>query len=99
MVAIVWRKPFDAATQQLLIITTNPHGTITNSNSNLELAGILAHLDVGTHSHFGDYPTFAGLSDNTPAVAWQHMGSTTTTAATAYILHNLLLHQRHYRYH
>jgi hypothetical protein len=39
------------------------------------------------------------LTDNTPALAWQQKGSTTTMKAPMYLLRLQALHQRFHRYH
>lgn len=92
----VWRKPFPSIVTKKLVSFENPTGTINNSD--LELAGTIAHhgvitslLDVREH-------TIATLSDNTPALSWQHKGSVTTTGPPAYLLRQQAFHQRTYRY-
>ena len=92
----VWRAPFPPQIQQALITTTNPSGTITNSD--LELAGAIAH--AGTLAHHRDIRecTVAIFSDNTPAVVWGTKASATTTGPAAYLLRTASLHQRCHRY-
>ena len=79
-----------------MITTANPSGTITNSD--LELAGTIAH--AGTLAHHRDIRecTVAIFSDNTPAVVWGTKASTTTTGPAAYLLRTASLHQRRHRY-
>ena len=95
--ALLWRQPFPSQVQDRVVSWDNPRGTITNSD--LELAGTIAHLEVLT-SHC---PSLAGetvqtFSDNTPAVYWQQKGSTTTGKAAAYLLQTSAFHQRQHRY-
>ena len=92
----VWRTTFPPQVQRALITTTNPSGTITNSD--LELAGAIAH--AGALAHHWDIRecTIAIFSDNTPAVVWGTKGSTTTTGPAAYLLRTASLHQRCHRY-
>jgi hypothetical protein len=93
---ILWRARFPADITKDLVSSKNPSGTITNSD--LELAGTITHNDVAAHSFDIRERTISSGSDNTPAVAWQRKGSTTTTAAPAYLLRLQALHQRFHRY-
>jgi len=93
---IAWRAPFPEDIQADLVSWENPSGTITNSD--LELAGGVAHQDVLLQDVDCTGRTVTPLSDNTPSVAWTHKGSTTTTGPAAYILRLSSLHQRHFRY-
>jgi hypothetical protein len=93
---IVWRAPFPQKIQNLVVSEKNPTGTITNSD--LELAGAIAHNDVLVHEVDARERTVATLCDNTPATAWQRKGSVTTTGAASYLLRESAFHQRAYRY-
>jgi hypothetical protein len=93
---ILWRAPFPQAIQTDVVSSSNPTGSITNSD--LELAGTIAHHDVLVHHVDCRERTIHTLTDNTPALAWQEKGSTTTTGVPAYLLRLQALHQRHYRY-
>ena len=93
---ILWRAPFPAHIQRLLVSQANPSGTITNSD--LELAGTIAHDDVLANATSVAHLGTCGLTDNTPSQAWRQKGSTTTTGPAAYLLQISSLHQRHYRY-
>ena len=75
----------------------NPHSTI--SNSDLELAGHVAHNDVFASVENIDTVTVASYTDNTPALYWTKKGSTFTSIPSAYLLQLQVLHQRNYRYH
>ena len=93
---ILWRSPFPDYIQQLLVSESNPSGTITNSD--LELAGTIAHDDVLANSTSVAHLGTCELTDNTPSMAWRQKGSTTTTGPAAYLLQISSLHQRHFRY-
>ena len=93
---LLWRAPFPPQVVLQLITHSNPTGTITNSD--LELAGTIAHHDVLAHYADVRERTTHNLHDNTPAVFWQRKGSTTTTKAAAYLLRLQSLHQRFHRY-
>ena len=93
---LVWRSKFPCEIQADLVSTNNPHGRI--SNSDLELAGQIAHLDV-LHQHSDCRErTVSTLTDNISARSWQRKGSTTTLGPAAYLLRLQALHQRHHRY-
>ena len=92
----LWRAPFPPHIVNALVSYTNPLGTITNSD--LELAGTIAHHDVLAHQADIRELTIHNLHDNTPAMFWQRKGSTTTTKAAAYLLRLQSLHQRFHRY-
>jgi hypothetical protein len=91
----LWREPFPNSVQSEVVSFSNPSGTINNSD--LELAGTSAHLDVVAHAVDIRERTVYTLTDNTPALAWQQKGSTTTTKAPAYLLRLQALHQRFHR--
>ena len=93
---IVWRTPFPPAIQHQLVSDSNPQGTITNSD--LELAGTIAHAAVLTSQHDVREQTIAIFSDNTPAVAWGCKASVTTQGPASYLLRTASLHQRQHRY-
>jgi hypothetical protein len=93
---ILWRARFTPTVVNALVSSSQPLGTITNSD--LELAGTIAHHDVLAHYADIREHTIHNLHDNTPAVFWQRKGSTTTTKAAAYLLRLQSLHQRFYRY-
>ena len=92
----VWRDPFPPQVQRELVSTTNPSGTI--SNSDLELAGAIAHAGALAHHRDIRECTVAIFSDNTPAVVWGTKASVTTMGPAAYLLRTASLHQRRHRY-
>jgi hypothetical protein len=93
---LLWRAPFPTHVQRDIVSSANPAGSITNSD--LELAGTIAQHDVLVHHVDCRERTIHTLTDNTPALAWQSKGSTTTTGVPAYLLRLQAIHQRHYRY-
>ena len=64
------RPPFPSSVQQALVSTDNPSGSITNSD--LELAGTIAHEATLPAVHDIRHCTIATFSDNTPAVPPQN---------------------------
>ena len=94
---ILWRSPFPASVQSQLVSMDNPRGKVTNSD--LELAGSIAHDDVLCQAlPSTPHISTCTFSDNTPAVAWKAKGSTSTTGPAAYLLQTAALHRRHHRY-
>ena len=86
----VCRTPFPPQVQWELVTTTNPSGTITNSD--LELAGAIAHAGALAHHRDRWECTVATFSDNTPTVVWGTKASITTTGPAAYLLRTTSLH-------
>jgi hypothetical protein len=93
---LLWRAKFPESIQNELVSDSNPTGTINNSQ--LELAGNIAHQDVLAQHVDCSGRTIVPLGDNIAQVAWQHKGSVTTASPTAYLLRLNSLHQRHFRY-
>ena len=93
---LMWRAEFPPAIQADLVSDSNPLGSINNSQ--LELAGNIAHQDVLVQHVNCARRTIVPLGDNISQVAWQHKGSVTTLGPTAYLLRLNSLHQRHFRY-
>lgn len=93
---VVWQYQLPADITARLITHQNPHGTITNSD--LELLATVVHKDVLAHAFDIRERTIATGTDNTPALAWQGKGSTSTTGPVAYLLRAQALHQRFHRY-
>jgi hypothetical protein len=93
---LLWRAPFLQDLQHNIVSTKNPTGSITNSD--LELAGTIVQHNVLVHHIDCRECTIHTLTDNTPVLAWQSKGSTTTTGVPAYLLRLQAIHQRHYCY-
>ena len=66
------------------VSTDNPSRSITNSD--LELAGTIAHEAILAAVHDLCHCTIATFSDKTPAVAWGNKASTTTAGPASYLL-------------
>jgi len=94
---IVWRQRFPAEVRDELISFQRPHGSITNSD--LELAGAIAHADVLARNHDVRHRSLVSLGDNTPTESWMKKGSRTTNGPAAYLLRLASFHSRHHRYH
>ena len=93
---LLWREAFDNRIRNELVGDDNPTGTITNSD--LELAGIIAHNDVLAQHIDVRNRTFSVLNDNIPALVWMEKGSTSTQKAANQLLRLAGFHQRHHRY-
>lgn len=93
---LVWRQSFDRDVQRALITSDNPHGTL--SISDLELMALIAHKDVLAQHHPVAERTMWLATDNRAALSWSTKGSSTSTAARAYLLRFNSLHQRTHRY-
>ena len=92
----LWRAKFPPEIVSELVTFENPSGSVNNSQ--LELAGGIAHNDVLQQLVNCSGRTIVPLGDNTAATVWQHKGSAMTSGPTAYLLRVSSLHQRHYRY-
>jgi hypothetical protein len=93
---LVWRSRFPNTVQKMLVSTTNPHGTITNSD--LELAATVIQHDAICHMYDVREQTIHTGTDNQATQAWQQKGSTTTNAVPAFLLRIQAIHQRFHRY-
>ena len=93
---VVWRTRFPAKVQREVVSTSNSRGTITNSD--LELAATIGQHEVATSLRLPRHGCIFTATDNTPALAWQCKGSTTTKGPAAYLLRVQALHQRHHAY-
>jgi len=95
-----WQAPFPSPhIQAQLVSSDNPQGCITNSD--LDLAGIIAHANVLACHHPFNYEEIWVGCDNTSTVDWTNRGSATTEKAPAFLLwlQGLLAHQHHYNCH
>ena len=95
-VPIVWRVEWPQYVRDMLFSADNPHGSITNSD--LELAGGLLHLEAIAQSFDVRERTVLSKGDNLNTTFWERKGSTTTDSAPAYLLRLFGLHQRFHRY-
>ena len=93
----LWQEAFPPKITTSLVTYNNLHGTI--SNSDLELAGHVAHNDVlASIANIGS-TSVASYTNNTPALYWTKKGYTSTSVPAAYLLSLQALHQGHYQYH
>jgi len=84
---LVFRWPFPTSVSSLLVSTTNKTGTL--SNSDFELAAIIAGTAVLQANANTTAATLYIASDNTPAVSWCTKGSTSSIGANAHLLRYL----------
>ena len=93
---LVWRHEWPQHITSLLVTDSNPSGSITNSD--LELAGGLLHLDALAQSFDIRERTVLSQGDNLSTTFWERKGSTSTSSAPAYLLRLFGIHQRIHRY-
>lgn len=93
---LVWREPFPDDIVSRLVSSSNRSGDLTNSD--FELAGVVAHQDILAQEHDVREASVSVLNDNTPAVSRSTKGSITSRDPAAYLLRISSLHRRHHRY-
>ena len=93
---LLWRFQWPEDIVNSLVSTSNPDGTITNSD--LELAGGLLHLDALAQSYDIRERTIVSKTDNLPTMFWERKGSCTGNSPPAYLLRLFGMHQRFHRY-
>jgi hypothetical protein len=93
---ILWRAKFEPEVVRKLVSFFNPRGTVTSFD--LELAAGLVQHDIAAQAFDIRQRTISGGSDNTPTIAWQTKGSTTTTGTPAYLLRLQALYRAFHRY-
>lgn len=93
---IIWRYRWPQDIIDSLVTERNPNGTITNSD--LELAGGILHLDAIAQYFDVRERTVLSKTDNLATLFWQRKGSATTTNPPAYLLRLFGIHQRFHRY-
>ena len=93
---ILWRYKWPKSITSRIITECNPNGTITNSD--LELAGGLLHLEAIAQTFDVRERTVLSKTDNLATLFWQRKGSTTTDRVPAYLLRLFGVHQRLHRY-
>jgi hypothetical protein len=94
---LLWRAPFHQKIVTELITDKNPMGTITNSD--LELAGTVAHDDVLAQARPIKHWTTLINTDNKAAMYWRRKGSISSVSPASRLLRLAALHQRSYQYH
>jgi len=81
---ILWRYKWPQFIVDWLITEQNPNGII--SNSDLELAGGLLHLDVISHCFDVRERTILSKGDNLSTTFWEQNSSTTSIKPPAHLL-------------
>lgn len=93
---ILWRCQFPDDITNDLVSWSNPSGAVNNSD--LELAGVLAHNDVlAQFADITEVTTGTG-TDNTAALSWSTKKAASSTGPASYLLRLMSLHQRAFRY-
>ncbi len=87
---IVWRFPWPECVTSRLVTDSNPCGTITNSD--LELAGGLIHLDAIANCFDVRERTVLSKGDNLSTTFWERKGNTSSSAPPAYLLRLFGIH-------
>eukprot|EP00804_Cyclotella_cryptica_P029635 CCRYP_019021-RA/>CCRYP_019021-RA protein AED:0.08 eAED:0.21 QI:0/-1/0/1/-1/0/1/0/359 len=93
---LLWRHQWPDYIKQRLVTEVNPNGTITNSD--LELAGGLLHLEALTQAFDVTERTVLSKGDNLSTTFWERKGSTSSDKPPAYLLRLFGIHQRFHRY-
>ena len=93
---LLWRFQWPQDIIDSLVTDKNPNGTI--SNSDLELAGGLLHLEALCQHYDVRERTILSRTDNLATLFWQRKGSATTEKAPAHLLRLFGIHQRYHRY-
>ena len=93
---VVWRYEWPPCISSKLKTDKNPTGTI--SNSDLELAGGLIHLECISQCYDVRERTVLSKGDNLSTTFWERKGSTSTNSPPAYLLRQFGMHQRFHRY-
>ena len=93
---VVWRIEWPDCIKKELVTSGNPNGTI--SNSDLELAGGLLHLQALVQYCDVRERTVLSKTDNLNTLFWQQKGSATTNTCPSHLLCLFGLHQRFHRY-
>jgi hypothetical protein len=82
---LLWRAPFPSEIAKRLVSSDNPAGTITNSE--LEVTGRVAQLDVLAQHLDIRKRTVHNSSDNVATVWWQQKGAVSSSGPTSRLLH------------
>ena len=93
---VVWRLRWPQFIIDQLVTSENPDGTI--SNSDLELAGGLLHLEALAQCFDIRERTVLSKTDNLNALFWQRKGATSSDKVPPHLLRLFGIHQRYHRY-
>ena len=77
-------------------MSENPTGTITNSD--LELAGGLIHLEALAQTFDTREHTIVSKGDNLNTTLWERKGSATTNSMSVYLFRLFSIHQQYHGY-
>ena len=83
-VPVAWRYQWSDWVTRQLVTADNPDGAITNSD--LELAGGIFHLEALAQTFDTRERTVVSKGDNLNTMFWERKGSTTTNSPPAYLL-------------
>jgi hypothetical protein len=87
---LVWRHQWPDFISSWLVVADNLHGS---TNSDLELAGGLLHLDALSQCFDIQERTVLSKGDNLSTTFWECRGSTSTNSPAAYLLRLFGMHQ------
>ena len=93
---VLWRLQWPQNVIDRLVTDDNPSGDI--SNSDLELAGGLLHLEALAQTFDIRERTVLSKTDNLNSLFWQRKASATTDKVPAHVLRLFGFHQRYHRY-
>ena len=93
---VVWRLRWPEYIVNQLVTSTNPNGSI--SNSDLELAGGLLHLEALAQCFDARERTALSKTDNLNALFWQRKASSSSDKVPPHLLRLFGIHQRYHRY-
>ena len=93
---VIWRLRWPQEIIDRLVTADNPNGDITNSD--LELAGGLIHLEALCQTFDVRERTVLSKTDNLNTLFWERKGSATTDKVPAHLLRLFGIHQRFHRY-
>ena len=93
---VVWRHEWPECVRLRLQTEDNPTGTITNSD--LELAGGLLHLESIVQTFDCRERTLLSKGDNLATTFWERKGSTSSDKPASYLLRLFGMHQRFHHY-
>ena len=93
---VVWRLKWPQHIIDRLVTDANANGDI--SNSDLELAGGLLHLEALAQTFDIRERTVLSKTDNLNTLFWERKASSTTDKVPAHLLRLFGIHQRYHRY-
>ena len=94
--SIIWCCEWPQHIKDTVVTEDIPFGTLTNSD--LELAGGLLHLETIANNFDVRERTILSKTDNLATLYWQQKGSSTTTKAPAHLFRLFGIRQRYHHY-